>query len=201
MNLQKFNNTQDSFHIDLIEETGLKVQISIHEPTEYIKENRQKIIPNWESDPVVVIVVLQQSKHSLTNTGPHIEKEKDRLRKKFIYFGCALTSALNNDEFLADLIDPRNGYPLFTRPGKSIHDDVATASTLLGYTKVPKGECSMLNHPEWGTAVYPSTLISSASPEKIQPFIKEIAVKQGWKEFSDTRAGTMGRMSIHSSQK
>jgi hypothetical protein len=173
---------EKSFPINLVGKTGQAVQISLHTPSQYICANCQRILPDWQQqDFLWVVVVLQQSRYPLIEITAVSEKEKERLREKFIRFGCDITFNLRDRGYLTDLIDPRTGYPLLSHPGPVPHDDTAVAKALLNYPVV-KNQCCVLVHPLWGTAVYPSILISAAPPSVIESVTKNIAPLHGWSQ-------------------
>lgn len=174
---------EQSCPINLVGKTGQAVQISIHSPSQYICANCERIIPDWTQQSFLwVVVVLQQSRYQLLESTAKIELEKERLREKFMRFGCDLAFNLRDRGYLTDLIDPRTGYPLLSHPGAVPHDDTAVAKALLNYPVI-KNECSVLVHPQWGTAVYPSTLISEAPPNLITDVIRGIVPLHGWQEM------------------
>lgn len=159
---------------------GEAVQISIHLPSRFIAQNLERVIPDWNLPVLWVVVVLQQSRYELVETTPRVEREKERLREKFMRFGFEVAFKLRERGFLTDLIDPRNGYPLLSRPGEIPHDDTAVVKSLLGFPVI-RNSCRVLEHPTWGTAVYPSTIMSSASPTIIESVLKRVATQHGWK--------------------
>ncbi|WP_225880512.1 methylmalonic aciduria and homocystinuria type D protein [Anabaenopsis elenkinii] len=166
--------------INLVGETGQAVQISIHPPSQYICANCERILPDWKSQPDLwVVIVLQQSRYQLVRRTTATELEKERLREKFMRFGCDLAFKLQDHGYLTDLIDPCTGYPLLSHPGEIPHNDTAVVQALLNYP-VLKNKCRVLIHPLWGAAVYPSILISVAPPKVIATFTKEIAPLHGW---------------------
>lgn len=168
--------------INLVGKTGQAVQISIHPPSHYICANRERILPDWKQQTFLwVVIVLQQSRCQLVECTAEIEIEKERLREKFMRFGCDLAFNLRDRGYLADLIDPRTGYPLLSHPGAIPHNDTAVVKALLKYPVI-KNKCCVLVHPMWGTAVYPSVLISEAPPFIIESIAKDIAPIHGWKE-------------------
>nr|WP_202895747.1 methylmalonic aciduria and homocystinuria type D protein [Iningainema tapete] len=168
----------------MVGKTGQAVQISIHSPSQYICANRERILPDWKNQPSFwVVIVLQQSQYELVESTPEIEIEKERLREKFMRFGCDVGFNLRDRGYLTDLIDPRTGYPLLSRPGKVPHDDTAVVKALLGYPVI-QNKCRVLVHPSWGMAVYPSILISVAAPMVIEWVAKSIAALHGWKQPS-----------------
>ncbi|MBF2007804.1 methylmalonic aciduria and homocystinuria type D protein [Chlorogloeopsis fritschii PCC 9212] len=170
------------YPIHLIGTTAQAVEISIHSPSQYICANCEKILPDWKNQlSFWVVIVLQQSKYEILESSPEIEAEKQRLREKFMKFGLDVAFVLRDRGYLTDLIDPRTGYPLLSRPGKFPHDDTAVVKALLGYPMI-KNKCRVLVHPRWGMAVYPSILLSAAPPFIIERVIKSMAFSHGWKE-------------------
>lgn len=160
---------------------GKAVQVSIHPPSQYICANRERILPEWKNRVSLwVVIVLQQSQYELVESTPEIETDKERLREKFMRFGCDVAFNLRDRGYLTDLIDPRTGYPLLSRPGKKPHDDTAVVKALLNYPVI-QNKCRVLVHPSWGMAVYPSVLISEAPPFVIEWVIRSIAPLHGWK--------------------
>ncbi len=172
--------SEEASPINLVGETGQAVEISIHSPSQYICANRERILPDWKSQPDLwVVIVLQQSRYQLVRRTTATELEKERLREKFMRFGCDLAFKLRDHGYLTDLIDPSTGYPLLSHPGEIPHNDTAVVQALLNYPVI-KNKCRVLIHPLWGTAVYPSILISVAPPKVIATFTKEIAPLHGW---------------------
>lgn len=163
----------------LVTENGQEVQMSVHRPSRFISQNLERVIPDWNLPILWVVIVLQQARYELVESTPHVEREKERLREKFMRFGLDVAFNLRDRGFMSDLIDPRNGYPLLSRPGEINHDDTAVVKALLGFP-ITTNKCSVLTHPTWGTAVYPSTLMASASPRVIKSVLKSVAVLHGW---------------------
>lgn len=178
----RLNTSQYGSPMQLVTETGQAVQISVHQrPSSFMAQNLERVFPDWVL-PVTtcrVVVVLQQSRYPLAETALHIEREKDRLRERFISFGCDVARALQKLGVLADLIDPRDGYLLLSRKGEIPHNDTAVVNALLDLPLMTD-KCSVLSHPSWGTAVYPGVLMSSASPRVMKPVLKKVATRQGW---------------------
>jgi hypothetical protein len=173
--------SEQGYLINLVGTTGQAVQISIHSPSKYICTNCERILPDWKNQSSLwVVIVLQQSQYELVECTPEIEAEKERLREKFIRFGFDVAFNLRDRSYPTDLIDPRTGYPLLSHPGEIPHNDTAVVKALLKY-QVIQNKCRVLVHPIWGIAVYPSILISVASPIIIESVIKSIAPLHGWK--------------------
>lgn len=184
MNYPQVYISEQGCPINLVGKMGQAVQISIHAPSQYICANCERILPDWKEQPFLwVVIVLQQSRYQLMESTAEIETEKEHLRENFMRFGCELAFNLRDRGYLTDLIDPRTGYPLLSHPGVIPHNDTAVVKALLNYPVV-KNKCSVLVHPTWGTAVYPSVLISEAPPIMIEWVTKGIAPLHGWKEIS-----------------
>ncbi|NES81976.1 MAG: methylmalonic aciduria and homocystinuria type D protein [Moorea sp. SIO2B7] len=151
------------------------MDISIHPLSPFVANNQKLILLDGNLPLAGVIIVFQQAKFSLTDAVNYVNQEKDRLRDKFIHFGLDVVSALSARVFLSDLIEPRTGYPLLSHPGEIAHDDVALVKALLGFP-VMIGNCSAIIHPSWGSAVYPSILISSALPLDLKPVLEKVVI-------------------------
>lgn len=184
MNYPKIFDFKQDYKINLVSERGQEIQISIHSPTRYICDNCERILPDWKNKlEMLVVVVLQQSQFGLIESSPRIETEKQRLRAQFMKFACDVAFDLRDKNYLTDLIDPRTGYPLLSRPGQIPHDDTAVVKALLKYPLICN-KCRVLIHPKWGTAVYPGILISAAPQIIIARTIKSIATLHSWEEIS-----------------
>ena len=181
MNYPRLHNSGKGDHFYSLKETAQAVQISIHPPSQFICANLERILPDWNFSDLWVVVVLQQSRYELVEIAPHVEREKERLREKFMRFGCEVAFNLRDRGFLADLIDPRTGYPLLSHPGEIPHDDTAVVKALLGFPVI-HNTCRLLRHPIWGTAVYPSVFMSSAPPAILKSVLKSVAIVHGWKQ-------------------
>ncbi|MGB3650344.1 MAG: methylmalonic aciduria and homocystinuria type D protein [Rivularia sp. (in: cyanobacteria)] len=182
MSYPKIFSPKQDYKINLVSHKGEEIQISVHSPTRYICNNCERILPDWKNNlEMSVAIVLQQSQFPLVESSPRIETEKQRLRFIFMKFACDVAFDLRDKNYLADLIDPRTGYPLLSRPGQIPHDDTAVVKALLKYPIICN-DCRVLIHPKWGTAVYPSILISAAPKIIIAQTIQSIATLHGWEE-------------------
>lgn len=167
----------------LVTDTGQAVEISAHRPSLFITENLERVLPSWNLPNLWVVIVLQQARYELITTTPQVEQEKEWLRERFMRFGVDVVFSLCDRGFLSNLIDPRTGYPLLSPPGEIRHDDTAVVKALLGFPVI-RNRCRVLRHPLWGTAVYPSTLFTSAPPNVINPVLKRVGLQHGWKELN-----------------
>jgi hypothetical protein len=173
----------------LVGDESQAVEMGISLPSEYFLANCHRILPDWQQQSSIwVVVVLQRSRFELVHDTPVISAEKQRLREKFMRFGLDLAFNLRDCGYLTDLMDPRTGYPLLSHPGEIPHDDTAAVKALLGYP-ILKNQCRVLIHPQWGTAVYPSILVSTAPPIMLEWAIRSIGNLHGWNDEKSLKLG------------
>lgn len=141
-----------------------EIQCSVHSPNAFIQTHRYQLLPDWTVPVLSVLIVLQRPCVSLVSHTSDAESSKDTLRDRFIALGYDVARRLEERGYVAELFDPRTGFPLLSLPGSIRLDDVAVAHSMLGYDKADVGGCISLLHPIWGQTVYPSTLVSSARP-------------------------------------
>lgn len=171
--------------LTLYPEKKSPLEVYICEPTPFVQDNLEKMLPDWTLPRAWVVIILQKARFPLLTCSHIVEQEKQRLRERFMRFGVEVACDIKDKGELADLIDPRNGQPLFSHPGGLCHDDVKVVSTLLGFNTAP-GDCMRLFHPQWGNAVYPSIILSSADPDTTAMFLKTAAQRFHWKIDSET---------------
>ena len=158
-----------------------EIQIYIGRPSQFMIDNQRQLLPTWDVSIGCAIIVLQKSRLPLTNLNPDITQEKNYLRAKFLRFGYDLIFQLRDCNYLSDLFDPRSGYPLITSKRSLTLNDNALVNALLGFTVTKYKNCSLLTHPQWQTAVYPSTIVSTASLEILESMVLKTAIVKGWK--------------------
>lgn len=151
------------------------IQYSVHWAHEFLQIHLEQLLPEWSVPVVSVLIVLQMSQSVLLDKTPQTELQKQRLRERFIKFGRRFASKLYEIGYLSEIFDPQTGLPLLSEPGQLKLDDVAVVQACLGYQLVDRGGCSILQHPAWGSAVYPSILVSSAHPEIVESVARTIA--------------------------
>ncbi len=153
---------------------GFSMQYSIHAPNPFICKNLSRLLPDWSSPVRSVLVVLQPFPVELAQFTPETDAQKQKLRQRFLDFGLTIVHALRRAGHLADLFDPRTGHPLLSQAGTLRLDDVAVVRSTLGYSTTQFGNCCVILHPQWGNAVYPSILISSADSSQVESAICEV---------------------------
>lgn len=155
------------------------MQCSVHLPTPFLSQHTHQLLPEWACDVASVLVVLQQATCALVTPDHQSETQKNVLREQFLQMGTAIAAKLHTLGCAADFFDPKTGCPFFSRPGTLALDDVAVISACLNYPRIKIQDCTILLHPEWGTAVYPSILLSSAKPALLELVTKSCLDRGG----------------------
>lgn len=153
----------------------MQMRYSVHLPNEFICAHLDQLLPQWSVPVSSVLVVLQPCQLALLERTPETETQKNQLREKFIGFGYSVALKLKSTGHWADLFDPRTGFPMLSEAGYLKLDDTAVVQSCLGYQLTAQSGCFVIEHPTWGTAVYPSILVSSASPTVVELVAREIA--------------------------
>jgi len=138
------------------------IQFSVHSPNLYLQNYWRQLLPDWATPVHSVLVVLQRCQCSLLERTEESETTKNQLRDRFLSIGRKLAPELWLSGYQVDFFDPRTGLPFLSSAGSLVLDDVAVVHATLGYALLHQGNCSVILHPQWGSAVYPSTLVSSA---------------------------------------
>jgi hypothetical protein len=83
---------------------------------------------------------------------------------------------MKKENYFADYFDPCSGLPAKTLESNQVFSEVQAAQTLLGYKVMNASCCKILLHPEWGSAVYPASIVIQAPAqivvEKLQTFLR-----------------------------
>ena len=144
------------------------MQYSVHPPSPFICQHSEKLLPEWSSPIRSIIVVLQPADRELTERSLETDLQKQVLRSQFLEFGLKVAESLRQQGHLAELFDPKTGLPILSEAGALRLDDVAVVRSTLGYAIAPVGSCFTIVHPLWGSAVYPSILMSSADLKLVE---------------------------------
>ncbi|MBW4519669.1 MAG: methylmalonic aciduria and homocystinuria type D protein [Scytolyngbya sp. HA4215-MV1] len=147
------------------------MQCSVHDPNQFIHTHLDQLLPAWTEPVSSVLLVLQPSLLSLENQNPETEIQKQQLRQNFLEFGQVVATKLLQQGYLVDVFDPKTGLPVLTQPGNLTLDDVRVVHTCLGYDLDRSGKCTLILHPQWGKAVYPAVLVSSAHPNILRGIV------------------------------
>lgn len=158
-----------------------EIQIYIEPPSQFLIDNQWQLLPTWDKPITYGILILQKSCLSLIDNNPEVAQEKNYLREQFLRFGGDLVEQLRDRGFESDLFDPRSGYPVFSNKGSLTLNDNGLVHALLGFRLIPYQNCSLLIHPQWQTAVYPSTVVSTASSTILKSTLSEITTTLNYK--------------------
>jgi Methylmalonic aciduria and homocystinuria type D protein len=143
------------------------LQYSIHRPSAYIHRHRIDLLPDWQVSVSSLMVILQTCPVSLYEASPATEYQKRRLRRRSLCMVKKLIAGLQDAGYAADGFDPRTGKPFYSKPGLLTLDDVAVVKAVLGYPLVASGDCHLIQHPAWGCCVFPTVLVSEATPARL----------------------------------
>jgi len=138
-------------------------QCSVHPPSVFMAMHQHEILPSWKKPVETVVIVLQKCPVSLAQYSPQTQRCKNELRDRFFHIGWHLVHTLDSPSDRWEIFDPRSGFPVRSPHGSLCLDDVAIACNSLDYEFRRQGTCATLIHPTWGDAVYPATLVSTAS--------------------------------------
>jgi hypothetical protein len=97
----------------------------------------------------------------LVNTGEAVAEEKDALLEKFFLFAQRVIESLPSSSF-SDYIDPCSGLAMIHKDSTAVYSEVDALSILRGFKTSNAGCCKVLLHPQWGSSVYPATLMTTA---------------------------------------
>lgn len=151
--------------------TPREPQLSIHAPSDFLQEHWLQLLPHWTHPVRSVLIYLQASPVRLCDRTPQTEAVKDELRHAFLIQAKDWYRSITQQGYLAEPFDPKYGTPVYSQAGAWPLDDVAVAHALLRLPIFEHGGCKLLRHPDWQTAVFPSTLLSSASPQQMLQLI------------------------------
>ncbi len=187
--------TNDDIHITTME-------YSVHSIPLILRDDIRTIFPCMPSvrplDHAHVILVMQPCVHSsMTEFTPESEREKGDLLVNFERFARELRreiwsqqeqqqqqrqvhagSAVGDaNSWWFDYSDPISGYPAHSQHGGRCFSDVDVCEMLLHYrVDTVGGTCRLLSHPTWGTAVYPTAILTCHIPlPVIEGAIRRIA--------------------------
>eukprot|EP00177_Eucheuma_denticulatum_P000829 GFKZ01001495.1.p1 GENE.GFKZ01001495.1~~GFKZ01001495.1.p1 ORF type:complete len:185 (-),score=12.31 GFKZ01001495.1:14-508(-) len=114
---------------------------------------------------IVAIPTIQRSAVDLLEFGEVQEREKDRLLRVFLSWATEVrTQILQRGPYWCDITDPVTGCAYFGNAAGG-YSDVEGMRRMLGYATRDAGGCTVLKHPQWGFAIYPATLFTTASVE------------------------------------
>mmetsp|Transcript_71081 Transcript_71081/g.139622 ORF Transcript_71081/g.139622 Transcript_71081/m.139622 type:complete len:200 (+) Transcript_71081:17-616(+) len=143
-------------------------QISAHLVTSkpFLREAAY-VFPQQPLENLVVINTMQHARLDLVRIGDDVEAEKDRLILSFFDMARYIRDELaNKRSYWVDYIDPCSGLPVCSE-GQNMFNEVDCAQTLLGYSVQNAGCCKIILHPQWGSAVYPASIFTTAPVDAV----------------------------------
>lgn len=153
-------------------------QYAVCLPNRFICDRSAALLPAWSQPISSIVLVLQRSQCSLLERTADTERVKDELRQRFFEQSVAIERWLTELGYLTELFDPLTGLPTRSTAGQMRLDDVALIHSLLGYPVLNCGGCSVLLHPIWGDAVYPSSVFTSAPLRTLNQLVSRIALAE-----------------------
>jgi len=150
------------------------VQYSVHAPNAYLCDHQSQLLPGWSQPIRSLLVVQQQCPLPLNESGCATEASKALLRDRFLTLGHTIAQVLTAQGYRVAYFDPKTGLPANASAGGAALDDVAVVQSLLGYEVILNNRCWCLVHPIWGQAVYPATLVSTASPSHLLAVVQAV---------------------------
>merc|ERR1711924_125847 len=147
-----------------------KVQdpILIHECPRTHRQEMGMVFPGVNVNEMLVVPAMQRSTVDLSEWGDEQAKEKDRLLEQFVAWANAVREHILSEGHWAEFTDPASGYPIHSERGGMTLNDVDLALVCLKYPTVDLGVCKLISHPKWKTAVYPTSMVSTAPLEVLQ---------------------------------
>jgi len=133
-----------------------------------------RLLPDWFRPVSSVLVFLQPCACNLSQRTAESEYYKHVLRQQFLQVGSRIAQELQWHGHLAELFDPKTGFPIHSRSGSLRLDDVAVVRDCLDYTTIDRQGCCVILHPTWGSSIYPSILLSSAEPQVVEPICHQL---------------------------
>jgi len=164
-----------------------KLQYSVHEAVRSVRREILYIFPSLkdhlkangglDSTQVNVLVTFQPSKYPLLAWTPDAAAEKDHLLENFFAFCGAFAACVAElePESHTDFVDPCSGQPTRGARSSGVYSEVEGGQVLLGYPLEQVAQCVVIKHPDWGAAVYPATLVTTASAATIAKALRQLA--------------------------
>jgi len=154
---------------------SMRMQYSVHSPTPFIQAYADQLLPSWSRPIVSILVVLQQCSRAMLQRTLLTERQKQQGREQFLQFGYQVALELEPLGHWVELFDPATGWPLRSPPGSLHLDDVAVVKAALAYPTNVQGDCTLVIHPDWQSAVYPSVLVSTASVSLLETVATQVS--------------------------
>jgi hypothetical protein len=152
----------------------LDAQLSLHQPSAFIAAHWQALLPDWTTPVQSVLLYLQRSPVTLCDRSRATAAAKHHCRRHFLNQAKLWRQIVTAQGYLGEAFDPQTGWPVHSTAGSMVLDDVALVQTLLGYCVDCQGDCRVVHHPTWQTAVYPSTFLCSAPLRLMETWLASV---------------------------
>lgn len=166
------------------------IEVSMHAPLPKPLQREARHVfgmDAFDEDACVVIPTNQRATVDLVSMrGEAVEAEKDRLLNVFMEFAATVCKEITASNYWADYIDPCSGLPMLTRHCNKVYSEVDGMECCLGYRSYSAGFCKVLEHPVWGTAVYPATIFSNAPKEIIIGILEQYKTRRNESNAMET---------------
>ncbi len=150
----------------------LNAEIYIKNPSIFIANNCNLLLPEWENAPKTLAIVLILSPKPLDGQYTEIEENKRILFKNFVKWGKFIKQKADKKGILTEIISPKDGTPMYSKKGDLTFDLVAIIHELLGFKySQTTGGCKVIHHPIWGSAIYPGLLLSDVDVTQMQTLL------------------------------
>ncbi|KDO29396.1 hypothetical protein SPRG_05933 [Saprolegnia parasitica CBS 223.65] len=155
--------------------TSSGLEVSVHEcPRALLRELVHVFPATLKKDSAVLgVVTCQRACVDLAQFGSEADKEKDRLLENFARWAQDVATAILASGHWADFIDPCSGLPMLAMNSSKVYSEVDGVEVLLHYSCLSAGMCKILLHPEWGAAVYPASLFTTAPYDVVHAIISK----------------------------
>lgn len=156
------------------------LEYSVHTANITFKRELKAVMPSINvNDNILIIPTFQPVRTSLTEVTELSELEKNRLLELFAGWAKSICQRLIGRGFMADFIDPCTGYPSINSHTSCVYNEVDAATMLLRYRVEQAGFCSIVLHPDWGSASYPASMLTNANLDSLTEAIE--AANRRWK--------------------
>ncbi|OQR94772.1 hypothetical protein ACHHYP_00918 [Achlya hypogyna] len=151
------------------------LEVSVHECPRALLRELVHVFPNnlKKDSSVLGVVTCQRACVDLAQFGEEADKEKDRLLENFAKWAQEVATAIIDAGHWADFIDPCSGLPMLAMNSSKVYSEVDGVEVLLHYSCLSAGMCKILLHPEWGAAVYPASLFTTAPFEVVDGILSK----------------------------
>jgi len=168
-------------------------EVVVIRPSRAFKREARDVMPDLRGacapegekimDTLLVVLTLQKTSVELIDFSETTEEDKDVSLHAFNAFATELGRSLGHG--LVIWPDPASGLPQKGPPGLGVFCEISAVESYrvpgYSFTHVggPAGGCRVLQHPRWGCAVYPaSILVSGVEPSVLCEAIHVLATKE-----------------------